>query len=402
MTLKCLDFNGVPLVSHAGSTTYFPARVVRQLGGLQTVPKENDDFTDSPPVESSTSSGAPVPDMAIQVELANLRAERDRLRQEVAEKNEQLGDQHQLQKELAQAHAQLQRRDQELAQANATLERSRKRARGGEYTTDASSFSTAHGERATTTYHCRHATSTSWDSLGHLPQPISTSMSLPSGYAPLPPMYVPSSTTQAPPLAHDPTRMATLEGNVTTLQNTVDLIAANMAEMMALLRGANRASSSSIPPLARGPTVDLAPWVPPTHASEGDIATAPAPAIIPVPAPHTKHAPERRMKKMEETIRALQASDPRHSTSYLDSSLFPGMLLLLKVKMPKFEKYDGTKDPRHHLRHYHTKMLQYWDYEQFVVATFQESLSGSALNWFMSLQAEDIPSWVELAKKFVE
>ncbi|PKI04880.1 hypothetical protein CRG98_049624, partial [Punica granatum] len=97
MTLKCPDFNGVPLVSHAGSTTYFPARVVRQLGGLQTVPKgtttviehpyfhehptqderdfqateeyilrfyrsgpsENDDFTDSPPVESSTSSGVP-------------------------------------------------------------------------------------------------------------------------------------------------------------------------------------------------------------------------------------------------------------------------------------------------------------------------------------------------------
>ncbi|PKI59410.1 hypothetical protein CRG98_020169 [Punica granatum] len=148
MTLKCPDFNGVPLVSHAGSTTYFSARVVKQLGGLQTVPKgttrtefehtwredqtsidrlseierimtawqttviehlyfpehptqderdfqvtkeyilrfyrwgpsENDDFTDSPPVESSTSSGAPVPDMTIQAELANLRAERDRLR----------------------------------------------------------------------------------------------------------------------------------------------------------------------------------------------------------------------------------------------------------------------------------------------------------------------------------
>ncbi|PKI49982.1 hypothetical protein CRG98_029625 [Punica granatum] len=47
-------------------------------------PSENDDFTDSPPVESSTSSGAPVPDMAIQAELANLRAERDRLRREHA------------------------------------------------------------------------------------------------------------------------------------------------------------------------------------------------------------------------------------------------------------------------------------------------------------------------------
>ncbi|PKI70945.1 hypothetical protein CRG98_008678 [Punica granatum] len=50
--------------------------------------QENDDFTDSPPVESSTSSGAPVPDMTIQAELANLRAERDRLHREIAEKNE--------------------------------------------------------------------------------------------------------------------------------------------------------------------------------------------------------------------------------------------------------------------------------------------------------------------------
>ncbi|XP_031392070.1 uncharacterized protein LOC116204132 [Punica granatum] len=118
--------------------------------------------------------------------------------------------------------------------------------------------------------------------------------------------------------------------------------------------------------------------------------------------PETETEQERRMKRMEETIRALQASDPRHSTSYLDSTLFPGMQLPAKVKVPDFQKYDGTKDPRHHLRHYTGKMLQYWDYEQFVIATFQESLSGPALNWFISLRAEDIPSWTELAKKFVE
>ncbi|OWM67646.1 hypothetical protein CDL15_Pgr024731 [Punica granatum] len=132
----------------------------------------------------------------------------------------------------------------------------------------------------------------------HLPQPISTSMSPPPGYrppppgyAPPPPVYVPSSATQAPPPAHDPTRMATLEGNVTTLQNLFDLMAANMAEMMALLRGPNRVSSSSTPPLARGPTINPAPWVPPTYTPEGDIAAAPAPTIIPVPAPHSTRAP---------------------------------------------------------------------------------------------------------------
>ncbi|PKI57321.1 hypothetical protein CRG98_022266 [Punica granatum] len=127
MVFRCPDSYGVPLMSHAGSTTYFPARVVRQLGGLQTDledtartrfehtwredqtpvdrqsnveqvldawrtviterpyfpehptqderdfqateeyilrfhrwgPSKNDDFTDSLPVESSTSSGAP-------------------------------------------------------------------------------------------------------------------------------------------------------------------------------------------------------------------------------------------------------------------------------------------------------------------------------------------------------
>ncbi|PKI42783.1 hypothetical protein CRG98_036829 [Punica granatum] len=296
----------------------------------------------------------------------------------------------------------------------------------------------------------------------HLPQPFSTSMSPPPGYAPPPPMYMPSLTTQAPPPAHDPTRMATLEGNVTTIQNTVDPMAANMAEMMALFRGPNRASSISTPPLARGPTVDPAPWVPPTHTSEGDIEAAPAPTIIPVPAPHSTRAPaihpvdfchpqstipatvslppmtipvsdpvmfapppvsvpapatiyttpppmgfpassapvpvhttesfpcqapqphislpyqapppinvtfsepgtstqaaprapptnffpeteteqERRVKKMEETIRALQASDPRHSTSYIDSTLFPRMQLPTKVKGAYYSHLMGHK-----------------------------------------------------------
>ncbi|PKH77150.1 hypothetical protein CRG98_050025 [Punica granatum] len=37
---------------------------------------ENDDFTNSPPIESSTSSGALVPNMAIQTELPNLRLKR--------------------------------------------------------------------------------------------------------------------------------------------------------------------------------------------------------------------------------------------------------------------------------------------------------------------------------------
>ncbi|PKI30939.1 hypothetical protein CRG98_048670, partial [Punica granatum] len=45
-------------------------------------------------------------------------------------------------------------------------------------------------------------------------------------------------------------------------------MAADMAELMALLRAPNRTSSNSTPPLGYGPTVDPNPWVPPTHAPE--------------------------------------------------------------------------------------------------------------------------------------
>ncbi|PKI66180.1 hypothetical protein CRG98_013433 [Punica granatum] len=40
MALRCHDFNGIPLLSHVGSTIYFPARVMRQFGSLQTVPED--------------------------------------------------------------------------------------------------------------------------------------------------------------------------------------------------------------------------------------------------------------------------------------------------------------------------------------------------------------------------
>ncbi|OWM63021.1 hypothetical protein CDL15_Pgr026195 [Punica granatum] len=69
--------------------------------------------------------------MATRVEITSLIAKRDHLRREVTEKDEQLVDQRQLQKELAQARAELQRRDQELAQVNIALEKFGKRARGG-------------------------------------------------------------------------------------------------------------------------------------------------------------------------------------------------------------------------------------------------------------------------------
>ncbi|OWM83235.1 hypothetical protein CDL15_Pgr012716 [Punica granatum] len=173
MALRCPDFYGVPLMSHVGSTTYFPGRVVRQLSGLQTVPEdtartrfehtwredqtptdrqsnvkqvldawrtviiERPYFPEHPTLDERDFQATEEYVIrfyrwgpAAHEDLVNSPAERDRFRLEVAEKDEQLVDQRQLQRELAQTRAELQRRDQELVRANAALERSRKRARG--------------------------------------------------------------------------------------------------------------------------------------------------------------------------------------------------------------------------------------------------------------------------------
>ncbi|PKI51786.1 hypothetical protein CRG98_027834 [Punica granatum] len=192
---------------------------------------------------------------ALQAELASLRAKRDDLRQEIAKKDEQLVDQRQLQKELAQALVELQRRDQELAWVNAALERSRKRIRVGQSTIPIHS------------------------------QPPATQVAPPPVYA-QPPL-----ATQAPPPTHNAVRVAALVGNFTTLQGTVDLMAANMAEMVALLRGPNRTSSSSTPPLAHGSTVDPAPWASQTHVPDSDVEVVPAPTVTPAPILPSMHVP---------------------------------------------------------------------------------------------------------------
>ncbi|PKI71949.1 hypothetical protein CRG98_007632 [Punica granatum] len=111
---------------------------------------------------------------------------------------------------------------------------------------------------------------------------------------------------------------------------------------------------------------------------------------------------ERRIRKMEEIIRALQVGSSRFAYGDNNWNLFPGMRLPPKIKIPDFKRYEGTNDPRHHLRHYQSKMMPYWDYEEFVVQTFQDSLTGSTLDWFMSLKADDILTWAELSQKFLD
>ncbi|XP_031402592.1 extensin-like [Punica granatum] len=128
----------------------------------------------------------------------------------------------------------------------------------------------------------------------HAPPP-STPAGIFPAYSGAPPTHLPPPTSSGAPLprvsltssaSDDQARITELEGTVNQL---VASMTANMAELFALLRGPNRASSSSTPPPGQGPTVDPTPWVPPTQIPEN--LDAPAPPTLHTSTAHPFTSP---------------------------------------------------------------------------------------------------------------
>ncbi|PKI49029.1 hypothetical protein CRG98_030616 [Punica granatum] len=234
-----------------------------------------------------------------------------------------------------------------------------------------------------------------------------------------------ASSSFTPPLEHRPI----VDPNPTVLPTFVSEVEDASSSVMAsststsgfLIRGsdyacaatanhANASSNLTVPPpvaiaQAPVPTADQFPFETPQSQisfsypappplniplteSGTPIQTAPLALPTNIP-PKAKNEQEKRIRRMEETIRALQVGNSRLDHGDSDWNLFPGMRLPPKIKIPDFKRYDGTRDPRHHLRHYQSKMLSYCDYKEFVIQIFQDSLMGSALDWFMTLKASD-------------
>ncbi|PKI70944.1 hypothetical protein CRG98_008677, partial [Punica granatum] len=162
-------------------------------------------------------------------------------------------------------------------------------------------------------------------------------------------------------------------------------MATNMAELMVLLKDPNRASSSFTQPPGYGPAVDPNPWAQPTLIPDnGDTS---APTIVNASAAHPVNnlpAPPSFLHPAN-----LPAVTPVPSATMLE----PPMLVPSPISAPVSVLVSASVPAP-------TSAVP--PPIIFLPTTAQESLSGPALNWFMSLQAEDIPSWTELSKKFVE
>ncbi|PKI78545.1 hypothetical protein CRG98_001052 [Punica granatum] len=194
----------------------------------------------------------------MRVELRTIREERDRLRCELVDSRTKVADYRELQTELARARAQVVHLDREMARLSARLDR-------------VQCLRMAEGDRVDISEEVNPPVSAhSQPPPMHAP-PLPTPAGVLPAYSGALPTHLPPPTSSGAPLppasltssaSDDQARIAALEGT-----------------LLALLRGPNRASSSSTPPPGQGPTADPTPWVPPTQASEN----------MEVPAPPTLH-----------------------------------------------------------------------------------------------------------------
>ena len=86
---------------------------------------------------------------------------------------------------------------------------------------------------------------------------------------------------------------------------------------------------------------------------------------------------------------------------YDELCLFSNMQLPLDFKTPKFSKYDGTGNPKTHLRMFANKVGKLVNVENLSVCWFPESLEGDALDWHSNLKLEERKIWFGLSAAFV-
>src|SRR3954469_11344148 len=101
---------------------------------------------------------------------------------------------------------------------------------------------------------------------------------------------------------------------------------------------------------------------------------------------------EDRMKAME--IQKIPGLD------FNDLGLISDVVIPPKFKVPVFAKYDGVSCPKLHLRSYVRKIQPHTTDNKLWIHFFQESLSGTQLEWHYQLKNTKVHTWEELAAAF--
>ncbi|XP_070010127.1 uncharacterized protein [Nicotiana sylvestris] len=107
------------------------------------------------------------------------------------------------------------------------------------------------------------------------------------------------------------------------------------------------------------------------------------------------------LKKLNSRIQGVEGSKGIEGLNYEDLCIQPDVELPDEYKPPKFEIFDGTGDPRVHLRTYCDKLVGVGMDKKIRMKIFMRSLKGDALSWYINQDPKKWSNW-NLKKKPTE
>ncbi|XP_059285137.1 uncharacterized protein LOC132038491 [Lycium ferocissimum] len=116
---------------------------------------------------------------------------------------------------------------------------------------------------------------------------------------------------------------------------------------------------------------------------------------------------DKREKDMERKMEELLEKSNRvirnpTSLSYDDLCMHPNLDLPKGFKIPKFEIFNGTGNPKAHLRSYCDQLVGIKKNEPLIMRLFSRSLAGEAAEWFATQDIRRWLTWEGKAETFME
>ncbi|XP_070015019.1 uncharacterized protein [Nicotiana sylvestris] len=108
------------------------------------------------------------------------------------------------------------------------------------------------------------------------------------------------------------------------------------------------------------------------------------------------------IKKLTSWVQGFEGNKGVEGLNYEDLCVQPDVELPEGYKSPKFEMFDGTGDPRVHLRMYCDKLVGVRRDEKICMKLFMRSVKGDALSLYISQDAKKWTSWVNMESDFMD
>nr|XP_009782348.1 PREDICTED: uncharacterized protein LOC104231108 [Nicotiana sylvestris] len=108
------------------------------------------------------------------------------------------------------------------------------------------------------------------------------------------------------------------------------------------------------------------------------------------------------LKKLTSYVQCVEGGKGIEGLNYENLCIQPDIELSEGYKPPKFEMFDGTGDPKVHLRTYCDTLVGVRKDERIRMKLFMRSLTKDALSWYINQNPKKWVNWVSMASDFMD